>query len=389
MFNSDFFPVRLSEGGVPGYAEGGLASAADAVSEAGRGGDDVIIHINRDELDELVKEWGEPTINPETGYPEFFLKGLRDWFSDNQWANIALPIATGVLAPGLGSAIGSTLGGAVGADLSPAWTGALGNGLLGAGLGALTGGGTGALLGGLSGGLTGYMSSPGDSLPTVAKGGMGPDIPAGFTPPSGSSSSGFSLGDTGAALKAAVPILALAGGLGGLGKGSSKPATSSIEQQEAEARNNEPLSRVRMTKQRRPMPRDLRNYGRSGSKEYAFFSGNALPEEYADGGDVAPAFAEDLSPGGYTSAMTEDGHTGNQAPGDGRADTMPALVSNNEYIFDAESVALLGNGSPDAGAEALDEFRRNLRKHKGRALARGEISPDALAPEQYLSRGDF
>ena len=50
-------------------------------------------------------------------------------------------------------------------------------------------------------------------------------------------------------------------------------------------------------------------------------------------------------------------------------------------------VALLGDGNPDAGALALDEMRRNIRRHKGGALAQGEISPDALPAIEYLPRG--
>ena len=45
---------------------------------------------------------------------------------------------------------------------------------------------------------------------------------------------------------------------------------------------------------------------------------------------------------------------------------------------------MLGNGSNKAGAEALDNFRVNIRKHKGRKLSKGKFSVDAKKPEQYL-----
>lgn len=71
---------------------------------------------------------------------------------------------------------------------------------------------------------------------------------------------------------------------------------------------------------------------------------------------------------------------------DGRTDNIPALLSQGEYVMDAETVALLGNGNNDAGAKRLDHMREAVRKQKGGALARGKISPDAQSPLAYLSR---
>lgn len=78
---------------------------------------------------------------------------------------------------------------------------------------------------------------------------------------------------------------------------------------------------------------------------------------------------------------------GVEGPGTGRSDSIPAVLSDGEYVIDAETVALLGDGSPKAGADRLDNFRVNIRKHKGRDLSRGKISPDAKRPEQYFSGG--
>jgi len=62
-----------------------------------------------------------------------------------------------------------------------------------------------------------------------------------------------------------------------------------------------------------------------------------------------------------------------QGPGDGVSDSIPAVidggmagggqpakVARGEYILDARSVAALGNGSTDAGAERLDKMRKNI-----------------------------
>ncbi len=71
---------------------------------------------------------------------------------------------------------------------------------------------------------------------------------------------------------------------------------------------------------------------------------------------------------------------------DGRSDDVNAVLSDGEYVFDAETVALLGNGSSEAGADRLDEMREQIRKQKGQNLAKGKISPDARSPLSYLKR---
>jgi hypothetical protein len=70
--------------------------------------------------------------------------------------------------------------------------------------------------------------------------------------------------------------------------------------------------------------------------------------------------------------------------GSGRDDTINARLSDGEYVMDAETVAMLGDGSTDEGARRLDSMRSQLRKHKGKTLARGKFSPNAKSPLAYL-----
>lgn len=70
--------------------------------------------------------------------------------------------------------------------------------------------------------------------------------------------------------------------------------------------------------------------------------------------------------------------------GSGRADTIDAKLSDGEYVIDAETVALLGDGSTDEGANRLDQMRAEIRRHKGKTLARGKFSPNAKSPLAYL-----
>ena len=73
-----------------------------------------------------------------------------------------------------------------------------------------------------------------------------------------------------------------------------------------------------------------------------------------------------------------------QGSGSGRADTIDAKLSDGEYVIDAETVAMLGDGSNKEGAKRLDAMRQNIRSHKGKNLAKGKISPDAKSALAYL-----
>ena len=73
-----------------------------------------------------------------------------------------------------------------------------------------------------------------------------------------------------------------------------------------------------------------------------------------------------------------------QGSGSGRDDTIDARLSDGEYVIDAETVALLGDGSTKAGAAKLDKMRAELRKQKGKKLAKGEFSTAAKSPLDYM-----
>lgn len=99
---------------------------------------------------------------------------------------------------------------------------------------------------------------------------------------------------------------------------------------------------------------------------------------YSSGQDQAPAQPTvQMAAGGPLARLAMGG-------GSGRDDTIAARLSDGEYVIDAETVALLGDGSTQEGARRLDMMRRNLRKQKGKALARGKISPNAKSPLNYL-----
>jgi hypothetical protein len=119
-----------------------------------------------------------------------------------------------------------------------------------------------------------------------------------------------------------------------------------------------------------------------------------MPEQnwYEYGFHPEQSFFNTSAPGytpqpGKTPGMAHGGDFAVRGPGTGRSDSIDAKLSDGEYVIDAETVALLGDGSSKAGAQKLDQFRVNLRKQKGRNLARGKFSVKAKAPEAYLAGG--
>jgi hypothetical protein len=456
-----YHQVRLTDQHYGHAGRQGLAAAAHEAAGHGRGGDSFLVHVNANELAEMRQRWGEPTINPDTGQPEFFLGGIRDWFKDNPWASVALPVATSMLLPGLGSAVGSGINDGLGLGLSPGASNAVGGGLVGAGLGALTGGTRGALIGGALGAAVPYAQSGGfgEGLQNLtgghvddggfnneaARASMGLESQPQQPQRSGGALSNlFGGGGSGggSGMGTMLPMLALAAMAGGSGGKSSSGGAPQMspEQQAAVNQQNQHLRPVSFNRKYTPPTGDLTQYGYGGKQagNGRWFEDNKLPA-YAEGGAMtSPPIDDRGNPVTFTQGLknffTSYGDPGRMqgrgssyatehrqeydqkrvegaryarggepqgalamashapsryvaGPGDGRSDVIDAKLSNGEYVFDAESTALLGNGSSDAGARVLDQFRENLRKHKGKALAKGKFSPDAKRPEQYLPKG--
>jgi hypothetical protein len=119
--------------------------------------------------------------------------------------------------------------------------------------------------------------------------------------------------------------------------------------------------------------------GQQQNPNYRYFNYGMVPPSVQPNMPQAQ-MSQKYATGGLTMAMANGGNVS-----DGRTDDIPALLSPGEYVMDAETVALLGNGNNDAGAKRLDHMREAVRKQKGGALSKGKISPDAQSPLSYLS----
>lgn len=112
------------------------------------------------------------------------------------------------------------------------------------------------------------------------------------------------------------------------------------------------------------------------------------PTLQAQGGSIheqGGALSGALTP--HMTPASKGGPSYIQGPGDGTSDDIDAKLSNGEYVMDAGSVSMLGNGSNEAGAKKLDQLRENLRRHAGESLTKGKQFMKAKAPQTYLKGG--
>jgi len=341
----------------------------------GRMGDNTLVHVNPTELKTLdaLAGPGGLTQNPSTGLPEAFK--IKD----------ILPILGGIAGAAL---------------LGPAAAAALGKiGITSAG--AATGVATGI-------GTTGGALLKGDSLEEAALQGLGSGLTAGVLTPGGGGGVGqkaasqlpesiaTELGEEGLkkygqeAFKYGVKDIAGKGlgetakfglqqaGLKGIAGGAAGAALSNpaLYEMPKEPTYTPPSTVPATERTQTASKEDIDKFIRQGGATPQFFSYSPvqIPAQFggmaAEGGSMGDVPATYMAQGGDAgmfSGMVE-------APeGDGMSDNVSfevvgdpqikqAMLSPDEYVMDAFTVAALGNGSSDAGAEKLDDFRLALRE---------------------------
>lgn len=129
-------------------------------------------------------------------------------------------------------------------------------------------------------------------------------------------------------------------------------------------------------------------YGKEPSMEDVL----GMSRGFADGGEVE-AFSHLAAPlmagGGSHMAGREDFRDGKHVsgPGDGQSDDIPAWLADGEFVFPADVVAALGNGSTKAGTDKLYDMMHNIRKYH-RSADPEDLPPEAKkSPLDYLSKG--
>lgn len=121
---------------------------------------------------------------------------------------------------------------------------------------------------------------------------------------------------------------------------------------------------------------------RKSGKWFSYYDNPALqggPIPYKKGGAVEYIHEEYEVPRGGNHGLSHflQGMTG------GQDDKIPAMLSDGEYVIDASTVADLGDGNNEAGANKLDGMVKNIRKHKGGST---KLPPKAKSIKTYMRR---
>lgn len=334
--------------------------------------------------------------------------------------------AMGALSGGAGEWLGQGVGNLVGQkNLSPTVASALGGTLIGGGLGALTGQDAmqAALQGGIGGAIAGYGKTAANQFGTsdAMKAGIqsaartgGNLLTIGADPQQALISGGLSglasglmykpsetavnkaklsfepqtvtpqkveLGGGSTSNSSSSPSL---GTLGMLGLGAAAIMGGGSSNTQQAVANSPALSTSQQEYFNRPAIQ---------------FDWNAIARDAAQAGqDVGQFVAQNwnkVTAGQYSSPIAQKARGGAlskiaylaQGAGSGRDDTIDARLSDGEYVIDAETVALLGDGSTKEGARKLDQMRSELRKQKGKNLVKGEFSISAKSPLSYIKKG--
>jgi hypothetical protein len=82
---------------------------------------------------------------------------------------------------------------------------------------------------------------------------------------------------------------------------------------------------------------------------------------HADGGSISQSFNPQFYSEGGLGSMQNSYVRG---AGTGTSDSIPAMLSNGEFVIPADVVSSLGDGSNDSGAKVLDSFLKTIRAHK-------------------------
>lgn len=435
---------------------GNLVHVAEAVRSHGRGGDDVLVHVNPDEFRQMQEMWGEHSVNPYTGLPEYGLfsklkKALK--FESFNVKNIIKDIAknpqrllTGAVDP-LGTKITNKvfgtkydpvvnqLGGATEkrfrdaeargldtglardlhkvAGLVAGFYGAQGLGnLASAGLSNLSqpaanaaSSGLGQTVNAAEGVMPIDTSILSSGVPESVSSGLSNLASAGNTATYGANGVGpidTSILNSGlpesvtSGIEAANPSYAqmalnyakqpgnwptiakgasaVGGMLSNLGGGDEAPPPPA-EDPGYNLNTNYP--------KRNFVEGDYSKYYNYGEgPEHAYYTYGPVPEILP-----APEDEHGFASGGQSGGSGNLSHVSRYmegGPGGGQDDQIDAKLSPKEYVFDATTVAMLGDGNPDHGARKLDAMRRKLWKDRGKHFKKGKLAPKAKDPEGYL-----
>ena len=384
----------------PTFAKGGIVSLkkeAKKVAAAGRGGDTILAHINPMEAAMLKRMGGRGTINPETGLPEFgFWKSLGNIFKVGAQivGTIALtamgvpPIFAGAISGG----VTSLLSGAKPGDaLKSALMGGLTAGI-GAGISSNMAGGS--FFEGVSKGFTSGTAVPGSDWfkETFNLGGSG------AAPGAAATTTGLTAGEmaTPPSIKEAIGPEAYASRVATMNANPAAPTVSSpnlFDSATSWVKAN-PMTAVLgggalllgLGQNKEEIKPSLTS-GKTGGdllKEqpgtYGFNASNfaqkypqAQPSIFPSGGYVAPTTQLAAAPvpnfgqisypkPGTAGIMSAKVGGAIHGPGTGTSDSIPARLSDGEFVMTAKAVRGAGDGDRMKGARKMYELMHKYER---------------------------
>lgn len=357
------YPASSSADDEPKFARGGLAQAAQQVASAGRHGDTELVHLGPAEVKILDQIFGPSTRNPETGYPEHFNFG--------NFLKSIIPSVAGIVTRSLtggndlaGAAVTGLTSKLLGGSTTDALTGAAlqyGGGKLAQGLG-----GSGSFLDNITGPVTDFnnlgtgpiqsaLTGDGYNPSSVPVPLEKPPVPGsdsyGTTAPLDASSSTYQpQGGASGLLNIAKNALTstptlLAVGAGALNEARNPGTTAASTAAPSPNGPANPYSSEPLKRDKNEYQGDYYTYGMR--PQFSFFTPvNAPPALKAARGGLAQG-------GGALNGGDK-----------GQADTIPAKLSDGEFVIPADVVADLGDGNNEAGAQQLYGLMDSVRSHK-------------------------
>ena len=116
-----------------------------------------------------------------------------------------------------------------------------------------------------------------------------------------------------------------------------------------------------------------------------YFNNASTPRTAVYAADMPTSVRRGYAHGGQVGALSMAAEP-LRGHGGGQDDVVPIDAAPGEYVWDADTVAAVGDGSSDHGARILDGLRQNLRAFK-RAAPPDEIPPPTGDVTRFMPRG--
>ena len=200
-----------------------------------------------------------------------------------------------------------------------------------------------------------------------------------------------------------VPLTQLKTGLTTTDPGSTfeGPLAKFLKQVKEDSYVNKPQpQQAEQMNQPQPQPSSYYNYGQEQNID-ELLAKSQLPETGVVGAKRGGLATPLMAAGGGTrygnyagGGLNMVNHSGKNrvdfrtgdavtGPGDGQSDDIPAMLADGEFVFPADVVAALGNGSTKAGSDKLYDMMHGIRA-RARSSHPKELPPPAKSPLEYL-----